>query len=290
MINDIEIIDSHVHTFASEDIADKIISSFNKIYDIEFTNPGNGTIDNVLNNMKSGGIDKTVMVNFAPPKIIHANNIWTLETAKKSHGKLIPLVSFHPEMEGNITDHLEIYIAEGAKGIKLHPMAQGFDVRDKRLAQLFTSCNEQHFPVLIHCGRVSNARLNEYSDFEAILPIIETYPEMPIILAHMADGNVELCKSASRSYSNVYFDTSIVITGYPEIINVNEPSWPDDDKVVSIINEIGADRILFGSDFPWGSPIHDLKRIMNFKLSVEQKKLIFNVNANRLFMLESERR
>ncbi len=285
MVNNIEIIDSHVHTFADDDVAGKIISSFNRIYDIEFRNPGNGTINNVLNNMEAGGIDRTVMVNFAPPKIIHQNNLWTLETAKNSKGKLVPLVSFHPEMEGVLTEHLENYIELGAKGIKLHPMAQGFDVRDERLDDLYRTCNEKHFSILIHCGRVSNARLNEYSDFECILPVIQKYPELPIILAHMADGNVERCLDVSKKYNNVYFDTSIVITGYPEIIDVNEPSWPDDKEVISIINEIGAVKVVFGSDFPWGSPIHDLQRIMNFNLDNSQKELIFSGNAKRLFSL-----
>lgn len=286
MISGIEIIDSHVHTFASDEIAGRIISSFNKLYDIGFTNPGNGTIDNVLENMKTGGIDRTVMVNFAPPRIIHQNNLWTLETGKNSCGKLIPLVSFHPEMEGILTEHLENYINMGARGIKLHPMAQGFDVRDERMQKLYESCNEKRFAILIHCGRVSNARLNEYSDFECILPVIERYTDLPIILAHMADGSVEKCLEVSKKYKNVYLDTSIVITGYPEIMNVNEPSWLDDGEVTSIINEIGADRIIFGSDFPWGSPLHDLKRIMNFNLDISQKRLIFNENAKRIFQLE----
>lgn len=286
MISDIEIIDSHVHTFASDEIAGRIISSFNKIYDIEFTNPGNGTIDNVMNNMKAGGIDRTVMVNFAPPRIIHQNNLWTLEAGRNSAGKLIPLVSFHPEMEGILTEHLENYIKMGAKGIKLHPMAQGFDVRDEKMLKLYESCSEKRFAILIHCGRVSNARLNEYSDFECILPVIEKYPDLPIILAHMADGSVERCLEVSKKYKNVYLDTSIVITGYPEIMDVNEPSWLDDGEVISIINEIGADKVIFGSDFPWGSPLHDLKRIMNFNLDISQKRLIFNQNAKRIFQLE----
>jgi len=285
MVNDIEVIDSHVHTFASDDVAERIITSFNKIYDIEFANPGNGTISNVLSNMKEGGIDKTVMVNFAPPKIVHQNNLWTLKAGEDSGGKLIPLVSFHPEMEGVLTEHLENYINAGARGIKLHPMAQGFDVRDRRMDELFRTCSQRRFPVLIHCGRVSNARLNEYSDFECIVPVIEKYPELPVILAHMADGHIDRCLEVSKRYSNVFLDTSIVITGYPDIMNVNEPSWLDDGQVVSIINQVGADRIIFGSDFPWGSPIHDLNRIMNFKLDHNQKELIFSGNAKRLFKL-----
>lgn len=285
MINGFKVIDSHVHTFASKHIAKKIITSFNNVYDIEFENPGNGTIENVLENMDSGGIDHTIMVNFAPAKIINDNNLWTLEAAKASEGKLIPLVSFHPEMEGSITKYFKKYIDLGAKGIKLHPMAQGFDVRDERMHELYQLCSDNRFAILIHCGRVSNARLNEYSDLDMILPIIQQYPQMPVVLAHMADGDVNSVLDISKKYNNVYFDTSIVITGYPEIMNVNEPSWLDDNQVVQIINEIGADRVIFGSDFPWGSPKHDIKRIMDLVLYDDQKRLIFSENANKIFKL-----
>lgn len=285
MFNNFEIIDCHVHTFASDDIAKKIMSSFNKLYDIEFRNPGNGTIPNVLENMNQVGIDRTVMANFAPPKILDNNNMWTIETANNSHGRLVPLVNFHPDMEGSISEHFERYVQLGAKGIKLHPMAQGFDIRDPRMDELYRKCSEHKFTILVHCGRVSNARLNEFSDFESIVPIIEKYPDIPVILAHMADGDKECVLKASKEYENIYFDTSIVITGYPEIARVNEPSWLDDDEVVDIINEVGADKILFGSDFPWGSNVHDVKRVMKLKLTDEQKNLVFNENAKRLFRL-----
>ena len=48
----------------------------------------------------------------------------------------------------------------------------------------------------------------------------------------------------------MYFDTSIVISGYPGILDTNEPSWLDDGMVVDIIRTIGA-KGSFGSDYPW---------------------------------------
>lgn len=119
------IIDGHVHTFSNYEVAKKIIDSFNNIYDIAFENPGTGAIDDVLANMDRTGIDYTVMANFAPPKILHANNLWTIDIAKHNN-RLVPLVSFHPDMKGRLWSFLECYTNEGAKGVKLHPMAQGY--------------------------------------------------------------------------------------------------------------------------------------------------------------------
>jgi uncharacterized protein len=285
MIDGYKIIDGHVHTFSSNEVSRKIRESFNKIYTIEFENPGTGTIHDVLANMERSGVDHTIMANFAPPGIIHENNLWTIQAS--GHDKrLIPLVSFHPSMGGDIHSLFEQYIRLGAKGIKLHPMAQGFSPLDGKLAELYKSCNEAAFPVVFHCGRVANMRLNEYSDFDMIKPLIEKYPAIPFVLTHMADGNVNDVVNTARNHGNVSFDTSIVITGYPPIMETNDASWLDDDEVSGIIDSIGAEKVIFGSDYPWGSPSHDIARFMAIKLEEKQKQLIFSENAVRIFKLE----
>jgi predicted TIM-barrel fold metal-dependent hydrolase len=285
MVDGYRVIDGHVHTFSSEEVSRKIRESFNRIYSIEFENPGTGTIGDVLANMERIGVDRTIMANFAPPRIIHDNNLWTIEAAC-SDSRLIPLVSFHPDMEGDMSGLFGQYVRLGAKGVKLHPMAQGFSPLDKRLERMYGCCNEASLPVVFHCGRVANARLNEYSDLEMILPLVEKYPAIPFVLTHMADGNARDVVETAKSFGNVSFDTSIVITGYPPIMETNDASWLDDEEVAGVINTIGAERVIFGSDYPWGSPLHDIPRIMALKLDEEQKRGIFSENAVRIFGLE----
>lgn len=283
MIDNFIIVDGHVHTFSSEEVSSKILESFNRVYNIEFENPGTGTIDDVLKNMENEGIDYTVMANFAPAKILHTNNRWTLEESRK-HPNLIPLVSFHPDMEVCFKSLLNEYILDGAKGIKLHPMAQGFDPKDRRLKGMYEFCNDIAFPIVFHCGRVANARINQFSDVETLEPLIERYENIPFILTHMADGRRKDVLRLSKSYKNVYFDTSIVISGYPPIRETNKPSWLEDSIPEGVISEIGADRLVFGSDYPWGSPAWDLKRFMGMKLNDEQKRIILGENAIKLFL------
>ncbi|NLI58338.1 MAG: amidohydrolase [Clostridium sp.] len=285
MLDSIKTVDGHVHTFSSDEIAKKIIKSFNKVYFIDFDVPGEGTIDDLVQGMSSTGIDYSIMANFAPPKILDINNMWTLEMSKFNKG-LIPLVSFHPDMDGNIPPLLEKYINLGAKGIKFHNMAQGFKPTHPALEPLYTFCNQIAFPIEFHCGRVSNARLNEYSDVECIIPVLDKYSDIPVILTHMADGNIDDVVKLSKKYKNVYFDTSIVISGYPGILDTNEPSWLDDGMVVDIIRTIGAKKVLFGSDYPWGSPKHDLHRIINLNLTYEEKSLILGGNAIEIFNID----
>lgn len=85
---------------------------------------------------------------------------------------------------------MEEYMRNGAKGIKFHPMAQGFDPDDNRLESVYKMSAEAAFPIVFHCGRVSNARLNNYADIDMIVPVIKKYPNIPFVLTHMADGNI----------------------------------------------------------------------------------------------------
>jgi len=284
MIDKFTVVDGHVHTFSSDEVSKKILTSFNKVYDIKFSNPGTGTIDDVIRNMKKTGIDFTIMANFAPAKIIHKNNSWSIEMGKQ-HKNLIPLVSFHPDMKEPMDKLVEEYILNGAKGIKFHPMAQGFYPNDARLDTVYKMCEDRVFPVVFHCGRVSNARLNNYADIESIMPVIKKYPNIPFVLTHMADGNIGDVFKIADMFENVYFDTSIVITGYPPLLKFNEASWPDNEVVEYIIKKIGAHRVIFGSDYPWGSPNHDISRFMEMTIDDYEKSMILGENAIKIFKI-----
>ena len=102
----------------------------------------------------------------------------------------------------------------------------------------------------------------------------------------MADGNIGDVLKIADMYENVYFDTSIVITGYPPLLEVNEPSWPDNEVVEYVIKKVGADRVVFGSDYPWGSPEHDLARFMEIKLSDSEKSKVLGENAVKIFKIK----
>ena len=55
-----------------------------------------------------------------------------------------------------------------------------------------------------------------------------------------------------------------------------------DEAFVSLVRAFGAERILFGSDCPWGSPQNDLQHIRRLPLTDEEKAAILGGNAKRL--------
>lgn len=286
MIENFIIVDGHTHTYPTKEKAAQILGAFTTFYNMQPIGIGNGTIEEVVSNMQKDRIDYTVLANFAPVKILHQNNLWSIKISKK-YNQLIPLVSIHPEMEGNTLLNLKNYISSGAKGIKIHSSAQGFLPNDARLNDIYAYCNEMRFPIFFHCGLTSEVKANNYSDLEMLMPVIDKYKDIPIVLGHMAEGKFEDVLWLAKTYQNIYFDTSIAISGLLCIKRVHDTSWQNDDFVIDIFGSIGASRIVFGSDYPFGSPIHDINRLIHMNLKNEEKSDILGRNALKIFSIGS---
>lgn len=108
----------------------------------------------------------------------------------------------------------------------------------------------------------------------ALLPLALAYPDVPVILAHMPgeytlDGLATV--AAGRMAPNLYFDTSTC------------PS----SMIGQAIHELGADRILWGSDSPWWDIEIELAKIRLLDLSTADAELVLGDNARRLFGLRA---
>src|SRR5919198_6147073 len=80
-----------------------------------------------------------------------AANDRTLEYAKRSGGRLIPFVRL--DLAEEPVEEARRCLDLDARGIKLHPRAQGFLLNDERLAPIFELAAERRVPILIHGGR-----------------------------------------------------------------------------------------------------------------------------------------
>ena len=72
---------------------------------------------------------------------------------------------------------------------------------------------------------------------------------------------------------NVYFDTSMA------------SGRIDKDQMVRIIDKHGYDKILFGTDSPWGGQKEDINYIKSLGLSKEEEAAILGKNAKKLLNL-----
>jgi predicted TIM-barrel fold metal-dependent hydrolase len=190
-----------------------------------------GVYDDLVSGLRRWGISGAFMFCMDEPDrqpAFRAPNDRTLAFAVASEGLLIPFVRL---------DLAEEPIAEatrcldaGARGIKLHPRAQGFLLNDERLAPVFALAAERRVPILIHGGR----GLPPIADHLAALT--DRYPEAQLIIAHA--GIADLAGLAARfaGKSGVFFDTSV---------------WSPVD-LLDFFRQIPPEQVLYASDYPYG--------------------------------------
>ena len=122
----------------------------------------------------------------------------------------------------------------GCKGIKIHPTLHEYEIREHG-DRIFAFAAARQAVVITHSG-------NAGSRPEDFLPFADQYPEVRLILAHLGnseDGSLERQVHAIRCsrYGNIYADTSSARS-----VNGGLIEWA--------VGEVGAGRLLFGSDTP----------------------------------------
>jgi len=157
-----------------------------------------------------------------------APNDRTLEAAERSGGILIPFVRL--DLAESPIEEATRCLDRGARGIKLHPRAQGFLLNDERLAPVFALAAERRVPILIHGGR----GLPPIADHLARL--MESYPDAQLIIAHAGIADLAGLSEAFGGRPGVYFDTSV---------------WSPID-LLDMFQRVSPEQVLYASDYPYG--------------------------------------
>jgi predicted TIM-barrel fold metal-dependent hydrolase len=159
----------------------------------------------------------------------------------------------------------------GIHGIKFHPSCDKVRITDDRAAPFLAFAAEHGLAVLVHCGR-----WQEMSSYKLALDAAADYPDTGFILSHMGGDTPELVLGTvegilKRGLDNVHLG----IEGVREY-------W----IVRRAVDELGAERVIFGSDFPLGHPRMYLGLVDALDLDQGRRDLILGGNALRLLREE----
>jgi len=271
-----------------------------------------GDPEDILRAMDAAGASKAVMVNlFAVSRIrgravadlpegldedqkeeairkidasmgerLKSSNAWCCDVAEK-YPQLVPYIATDPWVLGveEAQDHIrEMVEQHGAKGIKVHQGLQRFYMHDERMLAICRFCIETDIPILAHSGPLRGAE--QYAEPRAYAEVLKTFPELCLVLAHMGGGAWQQTPEIARAYPNVYFDCCEIIEW------TGAPNAPTDRELAQLIQDVGSERVMMGSDFPWYDIGHGAERIMELPLlSKEQKEAILGANAIRILKL-----
>jgi hypothetical protein len=197
-------------------------------------------IDKVLYHIKQAGLDKMVLL----PLSIKENKE-VLNWKKKAPEIFIPF--FNPperSMRGiNIEKILKSAVEEdGIKGLKImNPFREKY-LNDPVLLEAFELAEVHELLVLMHTGYPppgTRRNVLTYANPLKIEDIIQRFPELKIIIAHMGYPWIDVALSLAVQYPNIYLDISNLTYMMPKRL---------EEFLLRAKELIGTDKILFGSD------------------------------------------
>ena len=199
-----------------------------------------------------------------------AGNAEAERVVPKTRG-LLQWVIIDPKRPKTFEQARQMLKARTCVGIKLHPEEHRYPILKHGLA-LFEFAAEHRAVVLVHSGE-ANSWPKDFVRFANL------YPEMKLILAHhgnsgaLSTPELQVRGIQASKHGNVYADTSSARSIFPGLIE-----WG--------VKEVGADRLLFGTDTPLYFTAMQRVRIDHAEISETQKRKILRDNAVKLLQLE----
>ena len=254
------VIDFHTHIYPDK-IAGKAAHNIGKFYNIPMQREG--TVSGLLDcGIKAGGtIDHFVVFSAAEvPGQVESINSYIAKTIRK-HPEFTGYGTLHPEMSG-AEDEIKRIIDLGLKGLKFHPDMQRFNIDDERMMDIYASI-EGKLPVVFHTGDYRYT----WSHPARLAKVLDNFPGLIAVAAHF--GGWSVYDLALEYFKNrfCYFDVSSSIP------------YMGNRRAVELIRIYGAERFLFGSDYPMWNPVSCLEDFMKLELTSREQDLILHKNA-----------
>ncbi len=258
-------IDFHTHVYP-DTIALKAANSIREFYSL-----GNETMDGsvkmLLEKGAAAGTWRYVILPVAvrPENTRHINN-FILEQLTK-HPEFLGFGTIHAETE-NLMEEVDHIQKNGLRGIKMHPDFQVFALDDPRLFPMYEQIQGK-LPIMLHIGD----RRYDYSHPARLRHLLQLFPKLQVIAAHF--GAYELYAEAYDLLkdTNCFFDVSSSLMFMEEGVAEN------------YINRYGADRFVYGSDYPMWDPSVEMQRFLRLKLTDEQFEQIAHKTAENILNL-----
>lgn len=193
-----------------------------------------------------------------------AGNAYVYELVKALPDKVIQfyLVS---NVYDNITQELDDkYSKWKFKGLKFHQCWFPISIKSKIFIETAAWAIEKDLPIFIH--------LFSDSEVKMLIKYKKNNPKSILIIAQLF--GLELFIKSGIKFKNLYFDISTY-------------QVTSDKRVLKAIKYFGSDKILMGSDTPYGKNNlqKNMDRVSNLPISLEEKEMILGENTRKLLKI-----
>lgn len=223
--------------------------------------------DLMLHAMDRAGIDKACLFHIFYPDGTTSNNL-TARFVALHPDRFIGFAYVSPLMPGRMRPELERAIDElGFAAIKLYTVYTPWNPSEPAWDPIYEFANERGLAVIMHTDEIAAPKY--------LAEIAPRFPRANFVAGHSGNTPQERAQAiaAAQAHDNVYVETCSTFRT-PGVIE-------------QLVNEAGADRVLFGSDIPLMDPRAQLGKIITADVSDEAKRLVLGENARRLLRLEA---
>ena len=257
-----KLIDFHTHIYP-EPIADKATQAVRDFYEME-QGGVHGTAEFLLERGKQAGVTDFVVL----PVALNPKQV------RKINQNIVDEVALHPEFHGfgtvhaameNMEEELEFILQNGLLGIKLHPDTQLFNIDDRRLFPLYSAIQGK-LPLMLHTG---DPRY-DYSHPRRLVRVMEEFPQLEVIGAHFGGWGVQAMAWELLKNKNCWVDLS------------SSRQFMSREDFIKYIDLYGADRVLYGTDFPLWDPVEEADFFRSLPLTEEAREKIAYKNAEKI--------
>jgi predicted TIM-barrel fold metal-dependent hydrolase len=231
--------------------------------------------------MDAAGVDRAVCFTwpFADPALCAEGNDYLAAAVARLPDRLVGFGCVQPDDPGAAREVARC-ARLGLRGVgELNADAQGWSLEDDAvLAPLVASSAAVDFPWTLHCsepvGHLYPGKGTATPD--RIAALAERYGDLRIIGAHLGGGlpfYAHMPEIRALCRTNLWFDTAAV------------PLLYDHSAYRTVIDLVGADRLLFGSDHPLLRAPRYLAALDSLQLGDDERAAILGGNATALMGL-----
>lgn len=190
-----------------------------------------------------------------------------LARAIKNHHELLGYLFLNPNYLKESFQEMEKYFGKNEKFIGLKLYSNGYVEQPlnckahKKILEKVAKDYPKKKIILVHCW---------YQHVLQLLELAKEFPNLKFIMGHMGGTKWQQAILAAKEVKNIYL----------EICN-----QPGRDKIKEAMAEIGAEKIVFGSDSSLIGPPFSIGMVLDSEINKEEKKRIFYLNAKGLLAL-----
>jgi predicted TIM-barrel fold metal-dependent hydrolase len=180
-------------------------------------------------------------------------NDFVLDACQRHPGRLIGFATVNPWYGDEAVAELRRAVAAGLRGLILHPPLQGYLLLDSLVDPVLAVAEEHGLPVWAPTGKPFQALPLQLTE------LARRFPNVNFLMGHMGHSDFWIeAIPAAASAPNLYAEVSY-----------KQPS-----VIVDAVRQLGAERVVFGSDAPFNDLRLEVEKFREAELDDRARELV----------------